>query len=209
MPRDHCLCECELPGPFHAGEPGVLAAMESGRLAPNAVVERCDQCRRYPTDAAAHARLCELGLADHAVASGPTFTVHCYAVVRVKFPGVVAEDARAAAQQVRDRFEWDTHHDQAEYADEIRELLVDVDGDPDARRSCRFSAELDEIDNRPIAAPLGSRTAPAMRLWNVLQLFTRPFAPWRTRFDPTHLRPYAHPNPADCPHCTTDNCGLS
>ena len=208
MPRDHCLCECELPGPFHTGEPGVLAAMERGRLAPDAVVERCDQCRRFPTDAAAHARLCEMGLADPATASGPSFTVHFYAVVCVKFPGVVAEDARAAARQVRERFDWDTHQDQAEYADEILELLVDVDGDPDARRSHRFSADLTEITNRPVAAPLVSRTAPAMRLRNLLQLFTRFFVPWRNRFDPTHFPPYAHQYTVDRRHCTPDNCRL-
>jgi hypothetical protein len=43
MLRDHCLCACEFPGDFHSGVPGILAAMERGRLAPGAVVERCDQ----------------------------------------------------------------------------------------------------------------------------------------------------------------------
>ena len=56
-------CECELPGVFCSGVPGVLARMEQGRLAPNATVERCDLCQRYATDDAARQRLIALQLA--------------------------------------------------------------------------------------------------------------------------------------------------
>ena len=95
-------CDCELPGDFSSGVPGVLARMEGGRLHPEAVVERCDQCCRFESDAAARSRLVELGLADPAE-SLHSFTVHCFAVVRVKFPGVVAHSAKEAAQRAMDR----------------------------------------------------------------------------------------------------------
>jgi len=141
-PRDSC--ECEQQGYFHSGVPGVIAAMEDGRLAPGGVVERCDLCRRYPTDAAALDRLRELGLANGDADDAQTFSVHCFAVVRVKFPGVVASDARSAARQVRDRFDWDMHGEAAEFADDITELLVDVDGDSDFSRSQRFDSHLNQ-----------------------------------------------------------------
>ena len=56
-------CDCERPGEFCSGVPGVIARMEQGRLAPNATVERCDLCQRFATDDAAHQRLIELQLA--------------------------------------------------------------------------------------------------------------------------------------------------
>jgi hypothetical protein len=142
MSRPRAPCDCEQPGTFSSGVPGIIAAMEDGRLAPGAVVERCDQCERYPTDAAALARLRELGVAEADSTAARTFTVHCYAVVRVKFSGVLAGDAKSAARQVLDRFDWDEHGAGAEYADEISELLVDDDGDSDFNRSQRFDAEL-------------------------------------------------------------------
>lgn len=55
-------CECERPGYFCCGVPGVVAHLEGGHLAEGAVVERCDQCQRYPDDDAARQRLDELGL---------------------------------------------------------------------------------------------------------------------------------------------------
>ena len=58
---DEGRCECEKPGYFCSGIPGILAHMEHGRLAPGAKVERCDLCRRYPTDEAALEKLRELG----------------------------------------------------------------------------------------------------------------------------------------------------
>jgi hypothetical protein len=145
MPHVREPCDCECPGPYFTGVPGIIAAMEGGRVAPGAVVERCDQCQLFPTDKAALARLQELRLMDADTADARTFSVHCYAIVRVKFPGVVASNAKSAAQQVLDRFDWDTHGASAEFADDISELLVDFDGDPDFSRSCRFSANLEEI----------------------------------------------------------------
>jgi hypothetical protein len=56
-------CDCERPGFFHSGIPGIVAHFENGRLAPDATVECCDLCERYPTDEAARQKLMELGLA--------------------------------------------------------------------------------------------------------------------------------------------------
>jgi len=56
-------CDCELPGTFCSGVPGILAHMEQGRLAPNSKVERCDICRRFASDDAARERLVSLGSA--------------------------------------------------------------------------------------------------------------------------------------------------
>ena len=55
-------CDCELPGTFCSGVPGILAHLEQGRLAPNSKVERCDICSRFASDAAARERLVVLGL---------------------------------------------------------------------------------------------------------------------------------------------------
>jgi hypothetical protein len=55
-------CECEGPGFFLSGVPGIIAHMEDGMLAPGAAVERCDLCQRYPSDRAALEKLKELGL---------------------------------------------------------------------------------------------------------------------------------------------------
>ena len=54
-------CECELPGYFCSGVPGILARVVNGQLAPDAKVERCDLCQRYPSDEAALEKLRELG----------------------------------------------------------------------------------------------------------------------------------------------------
>ena len=62
-PHNQYRCECELPGFFCSGVPGILAHMENGRLAEGSDVERCDLCCRYPSDAAAREKLQELGLA--------------------------------------------------------------------------------------------------------------------------------------------------
>ena len=56
-------CECEKPGYYFCGVPGVLAHFVNDRLAPGGSVERCDLCERFPTDRAARQRLVELGLA--------------------------------------------------------------------------------------------------------------------------------------------------
>ncbi len=62
-PGDHnrYRCECEMPGLFCSGVPGILAHLENGRLPEEAKVERCDLCRRYDSDAAALQKLKELG----------------------------------------------------------------------------------------------------------------------------------------------------
>jgi hypothetical protein len=54
-------CDCEEPGFFCSGVPGILAHMQNGRLAEGAQVNRCDLCQRYPSDEAAFERLRELG----------------------------------------------------------------------------------------------------------------------------------------------------
>jgi phage FluMu protein Com len=41
-------CECELPGYFNSGLPGVLAHVENGKV--TSKVERCDTCLRYASD---------------------------------------------------------------------------------------------------------------------------------------------------------------
>jgi hypothetical protein len=66
----------------------------------------------------------------------------------------VASNAKSAAQQVLDRFDWDVHGRGAEYADEISELLVDFDGDPDFSRSQRFDAHLNDADAAPPCGPV-------------------------------------------------------
>ena len=58
------VCECEQPGHFRSGVPGILARVENGRLAEGAKVERCDSCGRYPSDKAAFEKLVELGIAS-------------------------------------------------------------------------------------------------------------------------------------------------
>lgn len=56
-------CECERPGYFYSGVPGILARVVDGRLQPDAIVERCDQCCRYASDGDALAKLVELDIA--------------------------------------------------------------------------------------------------------------------------------------------------
>jgi hypothetical protein len=60
--EDDSRCDCELPGFFCCGVPGILAHLEGDRVAPAAKVERCDQCQRYESDEAARQKLIELGL---------------------------------------------------------------------------------------------------------------------------------------------------
>ena len=72
--------------------------------------------------------------------------MHYYTLVRVKFSGVVAADAKSAARRILDRFDWDVHGAGAEPADELTELLVDTDGNTDSRRSRRFTPTLEETD---------------------------------------------------------------
>ena len=104
LPCTRAPCECELPGDFHTGVPGILAAMEDGRVAPQAIVERCDQCCRFDSDAAALARLVELGLADAAVVkAAKPFTVHLFAGIRVTFSGVLASGSASGRTRICER----------------------------------------------------------------------------------------------------------
>jgi hypothetical protein len=57
------LCDCQSPGRFYSGVPGILACVVNGRLVTGAQVERCDGCQRYEPDDAALARLIDLGIA--------------------------------------------------------------------------------------------------------------------------------------------------
>jgi hypothetical protein len=139
---DSELCPCEQPGHFHSGVPGILAEMQGGRVAPEARVERCDQCCRFESDTAALARLIELGLAAVPPAGVRPFSVHCFAVVRVKFTGLLACSAETAVRQALDRFCWETHGRSAEFADDFTGFLVDYDGDADHARSCEFDGQL-------------------------------------------------------------------
>lgn len=61
LPSEEVCCDCQLPGFFCSGVPGIVAHVENGRLSPTAKVERCDACQRYPSDEAALAKLRELG----------------------------------------------------------------------------------------------------------------------------------------------------
>jgi hypothetical protein len=66
LPLESNKCvECETPDePFHSGVPGILARVENGRRVPGAEVHRCEASVRYESDAAAHAKLRELGTAS-------------------------------------------------------------------------------------------------------------------------------------------------
>jgi hypothetical protein len=55
-------CECQQPGCFHSGVPGILAHAEAGQAPPDAGVERCDLCQLYPSDAEARVELARLGI---------------------------------------------------------------------------------------------------------------------------------------------------
>jgi hypothetical protein len=141
------LCDCERPSPFHSGVPGVLAMMnDEGRLAEGAIVERCDVCERFRSDADAFQRLVELGLADSSGGScAKAFTVRCIAVVRIEFPGVLAANAREAARQTLDRFDWDTHCRRAEFADEIAGLQVDSVHDGNRSQTATYDVGLNDV----------------------------------------------------------------
>ncbi len=55
-------CECEQPGKYSCGVPGVLAYSENGAIVLGAGVERCDLCERFASDEAAVLHLQKLGL---------------------------------------------------------------------------------------------------------------------------------------------------
>lgn len=143
----HQKCECESPGPFFSGIPGILAAVNNGQLVPGAVAERCDQCERYPSDDAALKHLIALGIASSEVTDKEIYSVHCYAVVRIELTGISAKSPREAAIAANAQFDWDTKKRHAEFADEVIEFLVDVEGDTDFTRSIRFNADFEPIES--------------------------------------------------------------
>jgi hypothetical protein len=61
---DNSRCDCERPGYFCSGIPGIVAHLESGSVPQKTEVESCDLCERYPSDKAAREKLRELGLLD-------------------------------------------------------------------------------------------------------------------------------------------------
>jgi hypothetical protein len=73
-----------------------------------------------------------------------SFTVQCYAVVLVEFPGVVANDAKVAARRVLDRFDWDVHGRDAQFTDS--DLVVLIDDGADLGRPRRFALECAEVE---------------------------------------------------------------
>lgn len=144
-------CECEQPGHFCSGVRGVLAHLENGRVVPTCEIERCDVCRRYDSDEAAEAVLREAGLFSagdpRSLAPGErreTYTVHCYATVRVKLAGIPADNPHDAARRASELFDWDRHWSEAEFTDEITAFVVDVEGDEDFNRTKRFGGDLQE-----------------------------------------------------------------
>ena len=62
LAEDDEPCDCEIPGFYCAGVPGILAHLKDGRVAPGARVERCDMCCRFASDEEAKNRLRELGI---------------------------------------------------------------------------------------------------------------------------------------------------
>jgi hypothetical protein len=140
-------CECELPGEFCCGLPGILARLENGKVSDDFRVERCDLCQRYDSDAAARRKLMTLGLITGADPNLPTFTVHRYVTVRVRLEQVAARDPHDAARKARDLFDWDRYQADAEFVEEFTEIRVDADGEANASvvPSRRFNAELTEI----------------------------------------------------------------
>ncbi len=99
-------CDCETPGYFCSGVPGILAHVEAGKLAPDAEVERCDLCQRYSSDVVARARLVELGIASDTTRRGR------YVLYDL--------DADALASTTI----YDNYGDAAEDADQVDDVLV-------------------------------------------------------------------------------------
>ncbi|MBA3481433.1 MAG: hypothetical protein H0T51_06420, partial [Pirellulales bacterium] len=121
-------CDCEAPGYYCCGVPGVLAVIENGKVAPGAVVERCDACERFASDEAARQKLVSLGMMEDDPRQ-PTFTVYAYAIVQTKHEGVAAASARDAAKAVSDRFSWDRLQGRAVFAEEFDRFIVETEGD--------------------------------------------------------------------------------
>ncbi|MDZ4683786.1 MAG: hypothetical protein SH850_01775 [Planctomycetaceae bacterium] len=138
-------CACERPSLFASGVPGILAHIVDGRLASDSSVECCPVCRRFPTVAAALARLEALGIAGERPSLSTSYTVHCLVMVCIKRTGIVAGTPREAARLARQSFCWEQHGQAVEFVDEIHEMLVDLEGVPDYSRSVAFTADLEPV----------------------------------------------------------------
>ena len=97
-------CDCEQPGDFYCGVPGILAHVEEGRVAADFDVERCDQCRRYPSDASARQVLRSQGLLDEHE-PGQTYAVQGNVTLRFKLTQVRAASHVGAARHARQLFD--------------------------------------------------------------------------------------------------------
>jgi hypothetical protein len=146
VPEAYQPCQCMQPGFFNCGVPGVLAHLQNGRLPPDGNVQHCNQCGQYPDDESARQKLVELGLAWTPDRSVTRYSVHCYATVRVEFDGVIASTPQDAARIIDALFDWDEHQHLAEYAEELTEFLVDVEGDADRSRSRRFNWDFEPVE---------------------------------------------------------------
>lgn len=196
-------CECEQPGHFYSGVPGILANIEDGKLAADAKVERCDVCSRYPSDDAARKRLSELGLTAKSDAAKQSYTVHCFVSVRVGFRDVIASNHRQAAGNILQQFDWKSDIQAAVFDDGLTELLVDVDGDPEHRQSKRFDAGLAEItksQDQPVVwllairSELGQHTTVCCSYESAKQtLFGYVKEQWESEFDDEPLPDHAEP----------------
>ena len=71
-----------------------------------------------------------------------SFTVNCFAVVRVTFPGIIAASDKDAARRVIEQFDWDVHGSKGEYTGEWAGVRVDADGDDNNCRTVEFDATL-------------------------------------------------------------------
>ena len=60
--EDEIRCDCELPGFFCCGVPGILAHLEGGRVAPGARSSAAISANSYESDEAAQQKLIELGI---------------------------------------------------------------------------------------------------------------------------------------------------
>lgn len=76
-------------------------------------------------------------------------TVLGYVTVCVKLTGIVAASPREAARSAQEQFRWEEHVHAVEFVDELHELLVDVDDDPDY-------SQVGGLHRRPGASPVTS-----------------------------------------------------
>jgi hypothetical protein len=124
-------------GRLHELENTTMKSDEATQLIERGIAARNEAQHAAPAD--------ECGVAGSISDDLKSFTVHCYAVVRIKFPGVLANSAKEAAERVMDRFDWDAYGQEAEFADHFTGALVDVDGDDEYLQSVVFDSQLQEV----------------------------------------------------------------